>query len=128
MRAWLLSPEIVDLSSRPEWPTAETAALWQRFRSDVVGTSAPAWRVRTKLRQLQLAPGQASPPAGDYRVEIDHRERSAWLLSVDFRRVARVRRRVRDPHPALYRARLVDGDGRAHIERAGPGSAEWDAE
>nr|WP_172685377.1 DEAD/DEAH box helicase [Methylobacterium oryzae]AGO88290.1 Dead/deah box helicase domain protein [Methylobacterium oryzae CBMB20] len=128
MRAWLLSSEVAELSSRAAWPTIETAALWRRFRNEVVGNTAPAWKVRTYLRRLEFMPGQARPPNGDYRVEIDQQQRSAWLLSVDFRRIARVRRHVHDPHPALYRARLVEGDRRAHIERAGPGFAEWEVE
>lgn len=128
MRAWLLSSEVADLSSQTAWPTIETAALWRRFRNEVIGNTASAWKVRTYLRRLEFTPGQARPPIGVYRVEIDQQQRSAWLLSVDFRRIARVRRRIYDPHPALYRARLTEGDGRAHIERAGPGSADWGAE
>lgn len=125
MRAWLLSDEIDALTAQPDWPTAGTAALWQRFRNEVIGASAPIWKVRTHRRRLQLAAGQERPPDGDYRVEIDNRRGHAWIVSPDFRRLTKVRRPVRDPHPALYRARFIGDDDRAHIERLGPGSAAW---
>ena len=125
MRAWILSDEVEALSAQANWPTPETAALWRRFRADVMGVSAPVWKTRTHRRRLELEEGQARPPNGHYRVEIDLRTDRAWIVSPDFRRVAQVRKSVRDPHSALYRAWFVEGDDRAHIERLGPGEAEW---
>jgi len=125
MRAWIMSDEVETLTARDDWPTAETSALWRRFRDEVIGVSAPIWKVRTYRRRLELAEGQDRPADGDYRVEIDHRRDRAWIVSPDFRRIAKVRKPVRDPHSALYRARFVAGDDRAHVERLGPGEAEW---
>ena len=125
MRAWIISDEVAALSAQEDWPTAETAALWHRFRDEVVGISAPAWKVQTHRRRLALAAGQVRPADGLYRVEIDRRRREAWIVSPDFQRVARVRKPVRDRHSGLYSARFVPGDDRAHIERLGPGEALW---
>ncbi len=125
MRAWIMSDEVAALSAQDDWPTAETAALWRRFRDDVIGTSAPVWRARTHRRRLDLAEGERRPPDGIYRVEIDRRRGRAWIVSADYRRLAKVRKPVRDEHPALYRAHFVEGDDRVHIERLGPGEALW---
>lgn len=126
LREWLVSDEVDAFSAEDDWPTAETAALWRRFRNEVTGASAPTWRARNYARALDLKPGQSRPPNGDYRVELDRATDRAWIVSADFRRLARLRRTVRDNELALYRARFVDGDNRAQIERLGPGRPEWD--
>lgn len=125
MREWIMTKEVEALSAQDDWPTADTAALWRRFRNEVTGTSAPAWKARTHRRRLELAEGEARPADGSYRLEIERRNGRAWIVSPDFRRIAKVRKPVRDPHAALYRVRFVPGDDRAHIERIGPGEAVW---
>ncbi len=126
LRAWLVSDDVEARSAQPGWPTAETSALWRRFRDDVTGASAPKWKTRSYIRAIDLAHGQGRPPNGDYRVELDAATHRAWIISPDFRRLVSIRRSVRDSHPALYRARFVDDDQRVHIERLGPGLPEWD--
>ncbi len=125
LRAWLISDDIEIRSAEPGWPTAETAALWRRFRDEVTGASAPTWKTRSYIRAIDLMPGQTRPVNGDYRVELDVATHRAWIVSPDFRRVAPLRQTIKDPHPALYRARFMEGDQRAHIERLGPGRPEW---
>lgn len=126
LRAWLISDDIENRSAQPDWPTGETAALWRRFRDEVTGASAPTWKTRSYIRAVDLMPGQTRPANGDYRVELDEATHRAWIVSPDFRRLASLRRTIKDPHSALYRARFVEGDHRAHIERIGPGRPEWD--
>lgn len=126
MRAWLISDAIEARSGQEDWPTAETAALWRRFRNEATGASTPTWKTRSWARTLALEPGQVRPPDGDYRVELEPAANRAWIVSADFRRIAPLRRTIRDDHSALYRARLVEGDHRVHVERLGPGRPEWD--
>jgi hypothetical protein len=125
MRAWIMAEEVEALSAQDDWPTADTAELWRRFRNDVTGASAPAWKARTHRRRLELAEGEVRPPDGVYRVEINRKDGRAWIVSPDFKPIAKVRKTVRDRHAALYRAQFVAGDDRAHIERLGPGEALW---
>ena len=126
LRTWLISDDIEARSSQPDWPTTETAALWRRFRDEVTGASAATWKTRSYIRAVDLRPGQARPANGDYRIEIDASAHRAWIVSPDFRRLAPLRRTLEDPYPALYRARFVEGDSRAHVERLGPGQPQWD--
>lgn len=99
--------------------------MWRRFRDEVTGASAVTWKTRSYIRAVDLMPGQAPPANGDYRVELDEATNRAWIASPDFRRLASLCRTIKDPHPALYRARFVEGDHRAHIEQLGPGRPEW---
>lgn len=126
MKLWLESEEIVALTAQAGWPTAETQDLWRRFYSDVLGTAAPAWRTTSVRRRLHPQPGQPRPADGEYRLEIDPATHFAWVLTADFRRLARIERWVIDEHPALYRASFIAGDDLAHVERVGPGSARWE--
>lgn len=126
MKLWLESDEIETLTQQANWPTDETHDLWRRFRAEVLGATAPAWRTTNVSRRLHLEPGQVRPADGDYRLEIDPQTRFAWVLTASFKRLVRVRRWVVDEHPALYRASLVAGDNLAHIQRIGPGQATWE--
>ena len=128
LREWLVSEGVEAQTALDDWPTPETAALWRRFRSEITGASAPTWKARTYRRRLRLRQGQQRPPNGVYRVELDPDANQAWVVSPDFRRIAPLRRTVRDSELALYRARFVDDDESAHIERIGPGSPSWDVE
>ncbi|MFN4297259.1 MAG: DEAD/DEAH box helicase [Brevundimonas sp.] len=126
MKLWLESEEIVALTAQASWPTAETQDLWRRFHADVLGAAAPAWRTTSVRRRLHLQHGQPRPADGEYRLEIDPATNFAWVLTADFRRLARIERWVIDEHPALYRVSFIAGDNLAHVERVGPGSATWE--
>jgi len=121
MREWLAGEHVAELTAGA-WPTAATAELWRRFRAEATGASAPRWNhdvVRRRVAGVQL------PAPGTYRVELDHATQSAWLLSADFRRVARLRMPVRDRRDAVWCARVEEGDDRVIVERLGPGHAQW---
>ncbi len=126
MKLWLESEEIAGLTAQAGWPTADTQDLWRRFYADVLGAAAPAWRTTSVRRRLHLRPGQKRPAGGEYRMEIDAATNFAWVLTADFRRLARIERWVIDEHPALYRVSFLPGDNLAHVERVGPGSATWE--
>ncbi len=125
MKLWLESDVIEKLTQEIGWPTDETQDLWRRFRAEVLGATAPAWRTTSVRSGLHLQLGQVRPTDGDYRLEIDPQTRFAWILTADFKRLVRIRRWVVDEHPALYRASFVAGDKLANIERVGPGRATW---
>lgn len=122
MREWLTSDAVDQLSEDDGWPTAATAELWRRFRREATGVSAPRWN-RDVVRRRVV--GRALPPPGIYRIELDPRDRSAWLLGADFVHVARLRMPVRDRRDAIWCARVQEGDDRVTVERIGPGHAQW---
>jgi hypothetical protein len=122
MREWLGSDEIAELTDGGDWPTPETAALWQRFRSDTLTGGIRTTEI-SEIR-LALATGQARPADGIYRVELDPNG-EVWISTPDYRRIAKVRRRLRDRARGLLSARFVAGDNRAIIRRSGQGRAAW---
>jgi len=122
MREWLASDEIAELTQTGGWPTPETAALWGRFRSDTLSGGIRTTEI-SEIR-LALAPGQIRPADGTYRVESDA-DGNAWICTPDYRRISKLRRRLRDRARGLLSARFVAGDNRAIIHRSGSGRAIW---
>jgi hypothetical protein len=44
MKGWLESNEVAAFTSAGGWPTPETAALWQRFREDLLDSGIKKWK------------------------------------------------------------------------------------
>jgi hypothetical protein len=118
MREWLESDAIVALTDAGDWPTVETAALWQRFRDETLSAAIQRWhRVaadRALADQVAVAPGL-------YRVERDEVAGENWLVTPDYRRLARIGGSVRMTRPSLIAARIVPGVNQIRIERLGRG-------
>jgi hypothetical protein len=55
MRDWLSSNEIAALTDLGDWPTAEMAALWRRFRDDVLSGGTQAWSIGFLEAAAQLS-------------------------------------------------------------------------
>lgn len=123
MRAWLESNEITAQTDAGNWPTAETAALWKRFRDETLSGALQRWRKNESKRVL--APGQARPANGSYRVEVDHPSGDVWICTPDYRRLARLSSQLTDRNVSYFSAQFVEGDNRAIIRRFGHGRAEW---
>jgi hypothetical protein len=126
MRDWLSGNEITALTDQGEWPTADTAALWRRFREEVLSGGIQAWTMTSWKRLLDLPDSIAPPPAGLYRVELDGDEPDAtWLSTPDYRRIARFKKSPRDAKPSIFVARMAGGTGLAEISRTGRGKVNW---
>jgi hypothetical protein len=122
MKAWLESEQIVALTEAGDWPTPETAALWQRFRDETLSGSARTAEIR-EIR-LALDEFETRPDDGIYRIELDD-DGAAWITTPDFRRIAKLRRQGRDRSRGLMSARFTSGDNRAIVRRYGTGRAAW---
>lgn len=125
MRAWLASEKIEDLTKAGSFPTLESAALWQRFREDMLGAAQEQWRVRSRERTLEIRMTTKPPPAGVYRVEFDDPGGEAWLSTPDYRRVAKFKTTVRGSWRGLFAARVALDGRTATVERFGPGTVTW---
>ena len=89
MRDWLSSNEIAALTDLGDWPTVEMAALWRRFRDNVVSGGTQAWSIASWKRLLNLPDDTARPPPGLYRIETDPNDPdTTWLSTPDYRRIA----------------------------------------
>ena len=124
MRIWLESNEIAEFSGRPDWPTPETAALWRRFRQEVLRIGTERWRVQNSKRALHRDAKGTRPPVGTYRLQIEP-SGDVWVCTPDHHRLVRLRKQLKAPQSNLFAARFVKGDTRAHIRRFGPGRAIW---
>src|SRR5260370_41253595 len=107
MRGWLESKKIATLSDTGKWPTADTAALWKRFRDETLSGGFQGIRVNETRRNL--AGGQPRPKDGLYRLEVDHPSGEAWICTADYRRLAKLRSRVSEPANGLFPARFISG-------------------
>jgi hypothetical protein len=125
MRTWLESSEIARLTKLGDWPSPETAALWKRFREEVLSGGTQKWRTQNSKRTLARNGHDATVPPGIYRVEIDEPQGDAWVCTPDYRRLVRLRTRVRDSKPSFFAARFVEGHSRAEILRIGRDRAVW---
>jgi hypothetical protein len=125
MRTWLESSEIARLTKLGDWPSPETAALWKRFREEVLSGGTQKWRTQNSKRTLARNAHDATVPPGIYRVEIDEPQGDAWVCTPDYRRLVRLRTRVRDSKPSFFAARFVEGHSRAEILRIGRDRAVW---
>ncbi len=118
MREWLESELIVALTDAGNWPTPETAALWQRFRDETLSTVIQRWHRVAADRALV---GQVTVAPGLYRVECDEAAGQNWLVTPDYRRVARIAGSVRMTRPCLIAAQVTEGVDELRIERLGRG-------
>jgi hypothetical protein len=125
MRTWLESGEIARLTEVGDWPSPETAALWKRFRDEMLSGGTQKWRAQNSKRTLDIDEQDTVVPAGIYRVEIDEPQGDAWVCTPDFQRVVKLRTRVRDSKPSFFAARFVEGHRRAEIQRFGRDRAIW---
>ncbi|WP_449101778.1 DEAD/DEAH box helicase [Pseudomonas veronii] len=125
MRAWLTSEEVEDLTVEGDWPTKETAALWQRFRANISAKTIQTWAVQEWQRALDLRDGAAAPQAGNYRIEVDENEPTAWLVTPDYQRLVRFKKPIRDVMPSLWMGTLTEGRTVVNAVRVGRRKAVW---
>lgn len=128
MKEWLESDEIKRLTSAGNWPTAETAAMWQRFCNEMTDNGAQKWNMKSIPREMDRESFSGFRPTIGipYRVEIDEEDGGiVWICAPDYERLAYLKRTLRDVGPRLYTAEFKEGDTRAHIHRYGLGKAQW---
>jgi hypothetical protein len=125
MRQWLESNKIATFTDAGHWPTFETAALWKRFRDNVLSEGIEKWRTQNSKRVLDLGIGGTRPPNGIYRVEIDEPQGDVWVCTPDYRRLVLLKTQISDPKPSFLTASFVEGDNRAQIQRLGRDRAIW---
>jgi len=125
MREWIESEEVASLTATGTWPTIHTAPLWKRFCDDLMVGPVVKWNSDTDQHQLDLSGDLRQPSAGIYRVEIDQPQGDVWLSTPDYRRVARLKSKIKNIDPSIFLARIRVGHGSAEIERVGRGRATW---
>jgi hypothetical protein len=122
MRAWLESDEITAYTDAGGWPTADTAALWARFRTEALNVGIQKWSVEHYKRLLDA---EAPPPSGLYRIVTDEGDGRTWLTSPDYQPVAAFKKPAVDPKPSLFSGRLPEKGRLVEALRVGRGKLSW---
>ncbi|MGE0852985.1 MAG: DEAD/DEAH box helicase [Hyphomicrobiaceae bacterium] len=125
MLEWLRSNQITALTDVGDWPTPQTAALWKRFRDDMLSAGVQKWTRATSKRLLALEHGAVRPADGTYRVEVEGPQGRVWVCKPDYKRMVSLRKLVQDPRPSFLYATFVPDDNRAQIVRFGRDRATW---
>lgn len=118
MRQWLESDAVIALTETGNWPTTETAALWQRFRNETLSAAIQRWQRVVGARPITEP---VFVPPGLYRISRDDNDETVWLVSPDYQRVARLNGKLRFTTPSVIAARVAEGSKVATIERLGRG-------
>jgi hypothetical protein len=123
---WLESNEVTGLSDTDDWPTAETAAIWKQFRSDLLRSGTQKWSVGEWRRHVDAETYAADTVAGrPYRVEIDNKDQTVWVCTPDFQRVVKLRHTMVDRRPSVLTARFEEGSAQAIMKRLGRSRPTW---
>jgi hypothetical protein len=67
MSRWLSSDEITELSEDPSWPTPETAAIWARFRTDMLAAPIQRWNEQEWTLNQTCQNGPIQPTRHGFR-------------------------------------------------------------
>jgi superfamily II DNA/RNA helicase len=123
---WLESNEVAALTDTGEWPTPETAEIWEQFRADMLRSGSQKWsdsewrrNVDPDTYRLDLIPRRP------YRLEVNDQDHSVWICTPDFQRVVKLRRAMTDRRPSVLSARFEEGSAQAVIRRLGRSRAIW---
>jgi hypothetical protein len=126
MREWLGSSKIAAYTDQGDWPTADTAALWTRFRAEALNGAVQRWSVETFKRLLDLPTGKPHPAKGFYRVlTSEHADGQTWLSTPDYQPIAPFKKAIRDAKPSLISGILPGQSLVVTALRLGRGKATW---
>jgi predicted heme/steroid binding protein len=127
MRAWLESNAITALTDAGNWPTPETAALWERFRTGALSGGIQKWSIERSHQPLDLEEIYA-PGKGLYRIVTDEDDGRTWLTTPDYRHIATFKKPVVDLKPSLFSGSLPGNKILVDVLRVGRGTMRWPRE
>jgi replicative superfamily II helicase len=124
MNQWLGSNEVTTLTDQPDWPTADTAAIWKQFRTEALSGRVLKWAVQEWT--MQGAVTAFVSPATPGRISIDPGSGAVSVTTPDFKHVTGIRHRLRQLQPSLLHVEYVDDRQSSRIFRMGRGEARWE--
>jgi hypothetical protein len=122
---WLASDEIAALSENQNWPTPETAAIWGRFRKDVLAAPIQRWNEQEWEFGSHLP--EWANPAYPARIQINEESGKVTVTSPDYREITGIQQGLSAVPPTLLRVDYAADGESAVIKRMGRGRASWRA-
>ncbi|MDP1898638.1 MAG: hypothetical protein Q8K43_12210, partial [Sulfurimicrobium sp.] len=123
MNDWLQSPQVAALDMNPAWPTADTSAIWQRFRCEALASATEKWA--SQEWNMALAHGAPALSPFPARIEVDSLSGAASVTTPDFRTLVGIRHRLQHRSPSLFEVEFSPDGSNAHIQRIGRDAAQW---
>lgn len=123
MNDWLQSPQVSALDTNLAWPTADTNAIWQRFRREALANTTEKWVSQEwNMNLLQGVPALSPLPA---RIEVNSLNGAASVTTPDFRTLVGIRHRLQHHSPSLFEVEFSPDGTNARIRRTGRDTAHW---
>lgn len=117
LRQWLNSDIVAAWSAQPNWPTAETKAMWTEFAQSFTPREDRTWADRRYWANVAWL---GAPPPPGTPVQLHHWADQPYVLSADGAPLGMVHAALNPARAGLVRARVAQDIGRIDITYLGP--------
>ncbi|MFZ5508106.1 MAG: DEAD/DEAH box helicase [Pseudomonadota bacterium] len=117
LRQWLNSEAVAAYSAQPDWPTAETKAMWMEFAQSFTPRENRTWADRRYWANVAWL---GAPPPPDTPVQVHHWGGQACVLSADGTPLGTVQAALNPGRAGLMRAQVSQDVGRIDLTYLGP--------
>lgn len=117
LRQWLNSEAVVAWSALPDWPTAETKAIWMEFVQSFTPAENRTWSDRRNWASVSWLD---TPPPPGTPVQIHHRGGQSHVLAADATPLGTVQAALNPNRIGLLRATVATDRDRIDIVYLGP--------
>lgn len=117
LRAWLRSPGLAAWSAQPNWPTAETRAMWLEFIHEFAPSDNRTWARRDYLGNVQWFAAPA-PPATP--VSLYHQNGQPLVLAPDGHAIGLLQHPLNPNRRGLVRATVAENVAQLNLSYLGP--------
>ncbi|MCP5308890.1 MAG: DEAD/DEAH box helicase [Zoogloeaceae bacterium] len=117
LRQWLNSEAVAAYSAQPDWPTAETKAMWMEFAQSFTPRENRTWADRRYWANVAWL---CAPPPPDTPVQVHHWDGQACVLSADGTPLGTVQAALNPGRAGLMRAQVSQHVGRIDLTYLGP--------
>lgn len=117
LRQWLNSEAVAAYSAQPDWPTAETKAMWMEFAQSFTPRENRTWADRRYWANVAWL---GAPPPPDTPVQVHHWGGQPCVLSADGTPLGTVQAVLNPGRAGLMRAQVSQDVGRIDLTYLGP--------
>lgn len=117
LRQWLHSEAVTAWSDQPDWPTAETAAMWKEFVHSFTPLENRTWADRRYWANVIWLGG---PPPPGTPVQVHHSTGQPRVLAADGTPIGTIQAALNPGRAGLLRAVVAQDVGRIDITYLGP--------